>query len=1416
MILNSNAGVDCVNLRATIVQPVLEKDYEANFRTSLVRNSLKIDTAPTNATVGDYLHHLLAEMEGLSTGSGTSAPTSASSSSIPTAPRVKELRASPRMTTPSPSTLASSSTPTTLTAPQQDGGDRAQKRATTPCRYFGKSAKGCTRGRQCPYMHSWEGLEQKERCLVCGGKGHVAKECPTKRPQRPKGVPNSSPSSTASPSPTSTATRSVRVDESKNEVHEPNAQTQHSPITTTTTELKDMLAEAGKVLKALSTAHMKSMKTTGLNDEVGGQVDGEGSYGLGRLHGGCNGLENEDKSLGGLLDSGASNSLRPARDGEMEMATRVKVTLAGEDTKVLNQTALGTIIVPDDKGQGIQPIVPLGALITELGCTLHWTRNYLKLIHPRHGSLRVQLRNNCPEVAVSDALTLIKELEEAELFKLNEKVSSMTAKLEMIQKQEETAWDDFMRQYVDTGRRDLLHKAVLRCPYTKNLPTDVQDLLIEGFNKDDGKAYLKQLPLSRRERRRLLASNAWVVHLYAGEPSAKDDPLKAVNLAGKVLLEVDVCNSRLWDLHRPHGVYQLLLWAASCGKIDDIIGGPPCRTYSALLHRPREGYPQPARSSAFPYGLPTLDPRRRAMVDKDTALVAKQLVVWNLAQLARGDDVVGFFLEHPRDPGTYLKVENDGSDVVDYPSLWRMELWTAFKVEFNMMVLTYDQGALGHKAVKPTSTGTNYAKLLDLDGLKSNEKRIPATMLSSADLARWAPGLRKRLAQAIVDPQVILPTREGSSSLCKMTATERELWRKHLEADHQPYRADCAVCVNAQAVGRPHRRVPRPSAFTMAVDIAGPFKHKGRDMDFGDHRYLLVGAVRFPKSFLQAVDAGLYDKELLIPDVEEVAKDQEEPGDVPPHLSVGKDDGTPEWSELFGDPVPEPMPTSDPEFWSEAEDEVAAVEEEKDAPEAREIDDLEPKIEELKKPVEMTTIYVCRPLRRRTGPAVLTALQELVLQMSKVNVPINAIHSDRAREFKTAQLRTWLADQQISHTRTSGSETAGNSTAELGVKWFKARTRALLKAAEAAPTDWPMAAAHAAFGLWKKAFPSSRSSSFQTLAFGQTVWFKAKGYRGVKERKADMGANKDLPARWKKGSYRGPASDVSNGHIILREDGGLSIAKGVKNNVIEPHQEEPPLLPSREVTLEEEIEPSTPTRRVRSKTALRVCKVEDEQGPEMWMEEMEEDEANGQRITVLQSETYDDVPVSPSPTRSMIRKAEVQYTKDVELILMDLVDKGQPLQVVHNVSLDDVKRHIDKWKASAMKEFDNLKNAKEAFTVVKRSGLPAGCRVVPGKGVFTVKPDGSSFRRKTRFVACGNFVPTDESLPDLFAAGLDASSLRTMLAHTAEKVKDGTWQAALTDIRQAFVLAPWVGGPVAIQPPAIRLSDFVPLMISGW
>ncbi|CAE7891856.1 Copia protein [Symbiodinium microadriaticum] len=52
---------------------------------------------------------------------------------------------------------------------------------------------------------------------------------------------------------------------------------------------------------------------------------------------------------------------------------------------------------------------------------------------------------------------------------------------------------------------------------------------------------------------------------------------------------------------------------------------------------------------------------------------------------------------------------------------------------------------------------------------------------------------------------------------------------------------------------------------------------------------------------------------------------------------------------------------------------------------------------------------------------------------------------------------------------------------------------------------------------------------------------------------------------------------------------------------------------------------------------------------------------------------------------------------------------------------------------------------------------------------------------------------------DLFAAGLDTTTLRTMIAYTIGK----PWAYGTTDIRQACVLAPWLGQAVALQPPAI-------------
>ena len=195
------------------------------------------------------------------------------------------------------------------------------------------------------------------------------------------------------------------------------------------------------------------------------------------------------------------------------------------------------------------------------------------------------MKGKCPEVTIADALRLIRELE-VQLSQLTEQVDDLSARLQMIEGVERQTWDENLREFMRTGHKDLLWKVLMAAPYTKDLPEEVKELMAEGFNLEGGKEYLKGLPLSRRDRRRLLTSASWVVHLYAGAESENDDPFKVLNKNGKVLLEIDVMNSRLWNMNLVGGAYRMLLWAAASGRVEDVLGGPPCRTFSALLHRP--------------------------------------------------------------------------------------------------------------------------------------------------------------------------------------------------------------------------------------------------------------------------------------------------------------------------------------------------------------------------------------------------------------------------------------------------------------------------------------------------------------------------------------------------------------------------------------------------------------------------------------------------------------------------------------------------------------------------------------------------------------------------------------------------------------------------------------------------------------
>ena len=545
----------------------------------------------------------------------------------------------------------------------------------------------------------------------------------------------------------------------------------------------------------------------------------------------------------GLVDSGATHALREGTQEEMRAAKHVPVTLAGDEKSTLCQSQLGTILMPHPT----QPLVPMGALVEVLGCSVKWTPKVLKSTHPKHGNLKVSLRNRCPEIAALDALNLIQELEARQLEQFNSQVREMELRLEAMQAEEEKDWIEHIHDVRKDGSAVSMWKALMKCPFTKDLPSDVLELMIEGFDPNQGWKYLKDLPLTRKQRKRLMNSHDWIVHLYARE---KDNMpyFKQTTKDGQVFLEIDISRSKAWDLNQRASVYRALIWAACSGRISSLIGGPPCRTWSILRSRPKEGFPGPERDAQHLYGLDELPPKERVKVNQDTALVAKHLWIWTLAACSRSTmlmspeeqallssglarvpleqfrALVGFLMEHPQDPQRYREAT---PKVQQCPSVWRTTMWKAFKRIFGISEVHFDQGALGHKTVKPTTLGTGLDELLSLDGLKANIHQFTgATEVPSHLLTEWAPQLKFRLANAIASQHQPVPSSpERVEQLdevirsARLSAVERAAWQAHLQNDHAPYRADCSTCLLAAATGHRHRRVKHPCPFSMNLGI---------------------------------------------------------------------------------------------------------------------------------------------------------------------------------------------------------------------------------------------------------------------------------------------------------------------------------------------------------------------------------------------------------------------------------------------------------------------------------------------------------------------------------------------------------------------------------------------------------------------
>ena len=91
--------------------------------------------------------------------------------------------------------------------------------------------------------------------------------------------------------------------------------------------------------------------------------------------------------------------------------------------------------------------------------------------------------------------------------------------------------------------------------------------------------------------------------------------------------------------------------------------------------------------------------------------------------------------------------------------------------------------------------------------------------------------LRLKLGAAIqawrVGPYTVRAARALArlgGNLEDMSDAELRRWERHVRDGHVPYDRRCRTCVRTAGTGKAHRRVLAPSAYSLSLDIAGPFR----------------------------------------------------------------------------------------------------------------------------------------------------------------------------------------------------------------------------------------------------------------------------------------------------------------------------------------------------------------------------------------------------------------------------------------------------------------------------------------------------------------------------------------------------------------------------------------------------------------
>ena len=558
-----------VGALTAMTKPVISKDVEVTWRTEMVKSALQLHARPSEEAVRSYHKHLLAEFETLA---GASKP---KKGDVPKVQAFDSSGGSGGNGNPSGGAGAK-------------GGGKGKT-----CKYF-LSPKGCKYGAACRSPHSMAELSKAERfkkCLNCGSGEHRAAECKATRKQdlnkarEPKPTPKvaqvSEPASSSTSGPIVQATPIMSMDSFLQQASQALRQLEAvqamqgvssgSTAPATSTLPVNPTPEGGgqqpppssqpsiKRLAISSIMPASCFQSSHLEPQTQGDANPPSEAGKGGLPG----SDVEVPLAYALLDSGATHPTRQAKDEhEWDAACEVQVALAGDNTTSMRLTSSGTLLLPPGRDGSIQPIVPMGAIIEQLGYKLIWSAGSCKLYPPDGRSIRLRVKNGCPEVMESQALTLISRLEEHKLNQADElrrRVEEGKDRIRQAKLAMDKTWWDHTMDYVNSGDLATGNMAISTAPFFQDVP----DCALSGILTPGGverepfwDALRAALPhLNRRRRKALHDSKNWVVHLFAGSKPHK--PLLRLESNGTVVLELDVERSQAQNL------YNDALWSCS-------------------------------------------------------------------------------------------------------------------------------------------------------------------------------------------------------------------------------------------------------------------------------------------------------------------------------------------------------------------------------------------------------------------------------------------------------------------------------------------------------------------------------------------------------------------------------------------------------------------------------------------------------------------------------------------------------------------------------------------------------------------------------------------------------------------------------------------------------------------------------------